>query len=58
MLVAEIREHFQHILNEFERARDSMVLQINAGQSKGLEREGSCQKMGIRGGGNARGGQV
>ena len=35
-LVAETREHLQHIVNEFERAYDSMRLKINVGKSKVL----------------------
>ena len=31
VLVAEAREHLQHIANEFERVCDSMVLKINIG---------------------------
>ena len=33
-MVAETREHFQHIVSEFERLCDSMELKINVGKSK------------------------
>ena len=36
MLVEEVREHPQHIVNEFERQCDSMVLQINVRKNKVL----------------------
>ena len=31
VLVAETREHFQHIVNEFERAYDRIQLKFNVG---------------------------
>ena len=33
VLVAEIREHLQHTMREFERASGSMGLKINVGKS-------------------------
>ena len=35
VLVAETREHLQYIVNEFERACDSMGLKINVGEIEG-----------------------
>ena len=53
MLVAEIREHLQHIGNVFERACDSMGLKINVEMSKVLvvksTRRGSCEKVKVSG---------
>ena len=37
MLVAESREHLQHIVNEFERTCDIMELKVNFKKGKGLE---------------------
>ena len=34
LLGIETREHFQHIVNEFERACDNMGLKINDSKSK------------------------
>ena len=36
VLVAETKEHLQHIVSEFERACDSMGIKINVGESKVL----------------------
>ena len=36
VLVAETREHLQYIVSEFERACDSMNLEINVGKHKVL----------------------
>ena len=36
VLVAETKEHLQHIVSEFERACDSIGLKINVGESKVL----------------------
>ena len=36
VLVAETKEHLQHIVSEFERACDSMGLKINVRKSKVL----------------------
>ena len=36
VLVAETREHLQHIVSEFERACDSIGLKINVGKVKVL----------------------
>ena len=51
VLVAETREHLQHIVNEFERMCDSMVLKINVWKSEVLMIDGDWE-------GNARNGQV
>ena len=37
VLVAEAREHLQHIASEFERACDSMGLKINVGGGSGSQ---------------------
>ena len=59
VLVVETREH---IVSEFERACDSMELKINVGKSKVLmvkkDQMGSCEKVRVDGGENARSGQV
>ena len=39
VLVAETREHLQHIMSEFERTCDSMELKINVGKNKGQKGE-------------------
>ena len=53
VLVAETREHLQHIESEFERACDSMGLKINVGKSKVLtikkDQMGSCEKVRVNG---------
>ena len=36
VFVAETREHFQHIVNEFERPFDRMGLKVNVGKSKSV----------------------
>ena len=46
-LVAETREHLQHIVSEFERACDSMGLKINVGIKK--DQMGSCEKVRVEG---------
>ena len=51
VLVAETRDHLQHIVNEFERMCDSMVLKINVWKSEVLMIDGDWE-------GNARNGQV
>ena len=33
VLVAETREHLQHIVNEYERANDNIGMKINVGKS-------------------------
>ena len=52
-MVAETREHLQHIASEFERACDSMGLKINVGKSKVLtikkDQMGSCEKVRVNG---------
>ena len=49
VLVAETGEHLQHTVSEFERACDSIGLQINVGKSKVLtikkDQLGSCEKV-------------
>ena len=53
VLVAETREHLQHIVSEFEWACDSMGLKINVGKSKGLmikkDQMESCEKVRVNG---------
>ena len=52
MFVAETRYHLQHIVNEFERACDSMGLKINVEKSKVLvkkDQRGSCEKVRVSG---------
>ena len=53
VLVAERREHLQHIASWFERACDSMGLKINVGKSKMLtikkDQMGSCEKVRVNG---------
>ena len=44
VLVAETREHLQHIVSEFERACDNMGLKINVRKSK-KNQMGSCEKV-------------
>ena len=52
-MVAETREHLQHIVSECERACDSMRLKINVGKSKVLrikkDQMGSCEKVRVSG---------
>ena len=52
-MVAETREHLQHIVSEFERACDNMELKINVGKSKVLavkkNQMGSCEKVRVSG---------
>ena len=52
MLVAETREHLQPIVNEFERACDSMRLKINVRRSKMFmvkkDQIGSCKKVKVK----------
>ena len=61
VLVAEKREHLQHIVREFERTCDSMGLKINVGKSKVLtiknNQNGNSEKVMVNGGGNERSGQ-
>ena len=49
VLVAETRNHLQHIVSEFARACDSMGLKINVGKSKTLavkkDQTGNCEKV-------------
>ena len=53
MLGAETREHHQHIVNEFERAWDRMVLKIKVGKSKVLvvkkDQRECCEKVRVSG---------
>ena len=53
ILAAETRYYLQHIVNEFERACDSMGLKMNVGKGKVLlvkkDQIGSCQKMSVSG---------
>ena len=53
VLVAEIREHLQHIVSEFEKECDTMRLKINVGKSKVLtikkHQEGICEKVRVNG---------
>ena len=53
VLVAETREHLQHIVSEFESACDSMGLKIFVGKSKVLkikkDQMGSCEKARVNG---------
>ena len=53
VLVAERREHLQHIASWFERACDSMGLKINVGKSKMLTikkgLEGSYERVRVNG---------
>ena len=53
VLVAERREHLQHIVSEFERACDSMGLKIIVEESKVLtikkDRMKSCEKVRVNG---------
>ena len=52
-MVAETREHLQHIVSEFERACDSRGVKINVGKSKMLtikkDQMGSCEKVRMNG---------
>ena len=52
-MVAETREHLQHIVSEFERACDGTGLKINVGKSKVLkikkDQMGSCKKVRVNG---------
>ena len=54
MKVRELsREPLQHIVNEYERACDSVGLKINVGKSKVLvdkmDQRGSCEKVRVSG---------
>ena len=54
VLVAEIRDHLQHIVSEFERACHSMGLKVNVGKIKLLmvkkDQMGSFKKVRLNGG--------
>ena len=53
VLVAETREHVQHIASEYKRVCDSMGLKSNVGKSKVLmvkrDQMGSCEKVRVSG---------
>ena len=52
-MVAETRQHIQHIVSEFERASGSMGLKISVGKIKVLKvknnQMGSCEKVRVSG---------
>ena len=53
LLVAETREHLQHIVSEFQRACDRMGLKINVRKSKVLtikkDQLGNCERVNMNG---------
>ena len=57
MLLAETREHLQHVMSEFERAWDSMEMKITVRKRKCYWLKRTREGV-VRRGGNARDGQV